>query len=187
MGNVGITVFLGAIVATSAFACGGIDESDLFSGGDGGGSSTDAGKSDAGAKKDGSAFFDSGTPITGGSVQCSDGACNIDSSQICCYSNDTQSGTCGPSSTCGGDNQFPIPCDSADDCTELGHPNTVCCASNSQSGNVTGVECKPASNCDATQGQTNLCDPAASNPCPNGGTCTPSTISLPGYYICVVQ
>jgi hypothetical protein len=176
------------MLAMAPFACAGIDESTLFTGGDGGSGSTDSGsKTDAGAKKDGSTFVDSGGPITGGGVQCTDGPCAIDSSQICCYSIATQSGTCGISATCSGDNQFPIPCDSTDDCTELGQPNTVCCAQADQAGNVTNVECKPASNCDAKQGQTNLCDPAASNPCPNGGTCTPSTVSLPGYTICVVQ
>jgi hypothetical protein len=106
---------------------------------------------------------------------------------VCCYSTATASGTCDITANCSGDNQFPIPCDSTQDCVDLGKPDTVCCAQADQAGDVTNVECKSAASCRTDQGQTNLCDPAASNPCPNGGTCSPSTISLPGYYLCVQQ
>jgi hypothetical protein len=186
-----IALFSAVVIATSAFACGGIDESPLFSG-DG---SASSGGSDSGAKTDsGSSKKDGGItvadsggnpPPVGGTVQCTTGSCDIDSSQVCCYSTDTQSGTCELQANCTGDNSFPIPCDSTADCAELGQPGTVCCAQADNNGDVTNVECKAASNCRADQGQTNLCDPAATNPCPNGGTCQPSTVSLPGYYICV--
>jgi hypothetical protein len=179
-----VGAFFGAILTTNVFACSGIDEPDLFLPSDGGTGTKDSGKADSSTRDSG--VPDSGKILTGGTVQCSGGPCDIDSNQVCCYSNSVQSGACELAANCSGDQEFPIPCDSTDDCTELGKPDTLCCAQADQSGAVTNIECRAPSNCQASNGQTNLCDPAAANPCPNGGTCSPSTQSLPGYYLCVM-
>jgi hypothetical protein len=189
--NLRIAVFSSAIVTTSAFACGGIDESPLFSGdtttsGNDGGTKTDSGST---ANKDSgtTTVDDSGTtPPAGGLVQCSSGDCNISENQICCYSSDTHIGTCDTSADCSGDGQFPIPCDSTSDCAALGFTGTVCCAQADNTGAVTSVQCKAPANCRSDQGQTNLCDPGG-NDCTAAQTCTPSKVSLPGYDICVAN
>lgn len=173
----------------SAFGCGGIDEPDLF--GPIGSAQSDAGGdarsdartgSDAG-KKDGGVGGDAGKPPPLGSVQCTSGDCSISDNQVCCY-DAAKTGTCTAAGSCSGAGAFPIPCDSAQDCADEGQPGTVCCAQADQTGAVTNVECVDPSNCQSANGQTNLCDPNAPDPCPNGGTCSASTVSIPGYDIC---
>lgn len=180
---VGSAAFFAIFCVSGLVACGGIDESDLFAGGDGGASSSsDSGKADS-AAKDGSAVVDSGPSASGNVVACTSGPCNVGDA-VCCESPDG-TGTCTRAPNCTGDKQLPIPCDDANDCTQLGHPGDLCCATGDNNGNVTSVECRSVSNCRPDNGQTNLCDPTASAPCTNGGTCTPS-VSLPGYYLCVM-
>lgn len=192
--NLQIALFSGVIITTSALACGGIDESTLFTG--------DPGDSTTTTTKDGGTKTDSGTttnkdsgtttvvdsggnpPPTGALVQCSSGDCDITSGQVCCYSSETQTGTCDTSSDCNGD--FAIPCDSTSDCTALGMAGDVCCAQADNTGAVTSVQCTDPTNCRAASGQTNLCDPGG-NDCTAAQTCTASKVSLPGYDICVAK
>ncbi|MEO8873999.1 MAG: hypothetical protein ABI461_00300 [Polyangiaceae bacterium] len=169
---------------SSTYACGGIDESDLFAAADAGSSvSTDSGKTDARAKDSGTTGKDAGPVVTSGNtVQCTDGPCSLDSNQVCCESTDG-TGTCDVAANCSGDKVFPIPCDDANDCAELGHSGDLCCATGDNSGNVVSVQCRAASDCRRDHGQTNLCDPSSTAPCTNGGTCTPAK-SLSGYFLC---
>lgn len=173
----------------SAFGCGGIDEPDLFgptgggtSQGDGGGASDARSDAKGGGRDGGNVVVDSGKqPI--GTIQCTSGNCSIADNQVCCYGA-SKTGTCTVQAGCDAIGSFPIPCDSAQDCTDQGQPGTICCAQADQTGAVTSVQCVDPSNCQASNGQTNLCDPNADNPCPNGGTCSASTVSIPGYDIC---
>lgn len=178
-----------AFFVVTVVACGGIDEPDLFGSSDGGiVFSTDAGGDDARAKdsgpKDSGPPVDAGPPL--GSVTCpGTSPCSIAEGQGCCFSPSSADGTCASSaSDCSGDT-IAVPCDSTQDCTDQGFPDTLCCAQADQSGLVTSVSCVAPINCNAVNGQTNLCDPAAADPCPKGGTCKPSTQSIPGYNICV--
>ncbi|MGH7328205.1 MAG: hypothetical protein ACREJX_07630, partial [Polyangiaceae bacterium] len=179
-------VFSGLAVSCilSAFGCGGIDEPNLF--GPAGGGTSDGGASDArsdaragsDAGKDGGVgVIDSGT-TPAGSVQCSSGDCSIAENQVCCFSVSSATGMCSSGAGCSGDS-VAVPCDSAQDCTDEGKPGDVCCAQADQSGAVTSVACSTPTDCNAAQGMTNMCDPNAANPCPNGGTCSASTVSIP--------
>lgn len=176
--------------------CGGIDEPDLFAT-DGVNPTTDAGgkdakadahvASDAGGDDGGVVVVDSGPlPVTSASVACPGSAtCESSSGQECCFSPQTQDGQCVSSDAeCNGEGDVLLPCDDTADCDALGHIGDVCCAQADKNGIVSAVQCRAASDCSAKNGQTNLCDPSASNPCPNGGTCQPSMVSIPGYTIC---
>lgn len=183
----------GAWCVLSAFGCGGIDEPDLFGpttggnpgdGGNSGDARSDAHTgADGGGKDGGISVVDSGKPPPPGTIQCTSGDCSIADNQVCCYGV-SKTGTCTSQSGCVGDGTFPIPCDSTQDCSDEGMPGTICCATADQTGAVTNVECVDPSNCQSSNGQTNLCDPNAADPCPNGGTCSASTVSIPGYDIC---
>jgi hypothetical protein len=73
-----------------------------------------------------------------------------------------------------------IPCDDSRDCINM--PNTVCCG-HYVNAIINKVECTAAANCTQLQSGVVLCDPNDQNSCPTG-TCTLSTMTLPGYYFC---
>jgi hypothetical protein len=101
--------------------------------------------------------------------------------EVCCRSAGTLL-ACTGSGGCTGITQLAIPCDDALDCTALGHPNELCCAT-IQSNGVREVACRKAADCDVST-RRNLCDPMAADPCPIGGTCKLSTQTMPGFWLC---
>lgn len=146
---------------------------------DGGGRS-DGGSTDSGPFTDGSIGKDGGPPPTN-TIDCNTAAttCKL-GTQVCCRSGDAPpSFACASSAGCLTVGSMPIPCDDANDCDKLGHPGELCCAQTA-GGKATSVACS------ATCGlnSTNLCDPLAADPCPNGGTCQVSVTTLPGFHIC---
>jgi hypothetical protein len=72
-----------------------------------------------------------------------------------------------------------IPCDDATDCKQ----GEVCCAFvvNTIAVNVT---CQASATCTPQSSSAIVCNPNDPKSCPNGGTCTLSTVTLPSYYIC---
>ncbi len=190
----GLSLVSAALFVTLA-GCGGVDEPDLFAT-DGVTPATDAGGKDAKADahvtgdaggRDGSVIIaDSGPVSVGASVACGGSAtCESSNGEECCFTPQKQDGQCVSSDgDCNGGGEVLLPCDDAADCDALGNIGDVCCAQAAQNGIVSQVQCRAASECSAKNGQTNLCDPSASNPCPNGGTCQASTVSIPGYSIC---
>ncbi|MEO8799022.1 MAG: hypothetical protein ABI551_14125 [Polyangiaceae bacterium] len=191
-------VFGFSLVSAALFValagCGGIDEPDLFNT-DGVTPASDAGGKDAKADAhvtgdaggdDGSVVDSAPGPVTTASVACAGaGPCESSNGEECCFSPQTTKGQCVSSAgDCSGAGEVLLPCDDTADCDALGNVGDVCCAQADQNGIVSHVQCRAVSDCSAKNGQTNLCDPSASNPCPNGGTCQPSKTSIPGYSIC---
>ena len=141
--------------------------------GDGGGP-MDSGLTDAFVGKDG------GLP-TPNTIDCNTPAttCKL-GTQVCCRSGDAPpSFACSAAAGCLNISDMPIPCDDANDCEKLGHPGALCCAQTT-AGKATSVGC--AATCGVNS--TNLCDPLAADPCPNGGSCQVSVTTLPGFHIC---
>jgi hypothetical protein len=143
---------------------------------DGGGSNADSGppKPDAGV-------IDAGEARTIG--------CTLDAGLRCAVGTETCCRSLGPafactaSAGCAAVAQLSVPCDDALDCAALGHPNELCCAT-TVSNVVRDVACRKAVDCTLTANRRNLCDPSATDPCPNGGTCKLSTQTMPGFWIC---
>ena len=103
--------------------------------------------------------------------------------QVCCRSGGgpTPNFNCTAAAGCNAVGDMPIPCDKADDCSKLGQPGDLCCAQ-TVGGKASSVSCVPPTSCGTNS--TNLCDPLAADPCPNGGTCQVSVTTLPGFHIC---
>lgn len=93
-------------------------------------------------------------------------------SAVCCLSGGNYS--CVTKCTGGGTTQ--IACDDARDCGGA----LICCGSVSGT-TLNSVYCTQPSLC--LQPKAFFCNPAEATPCPNGGTCTP-TSNPPGYYRC---
>jgi len=157
-------------------------------GGGDGATTTDAARREASTLdvdvRDGAAP-DSGPPRTlncssvPGAVDCSVG------SQVCCKQGGaTTSYACENGTTCSTSGAVPIPCDDTADCAALGHVGDLCCLTTSSTGRVTEVTCRSQVDCDMNVGRRGLCDPRATDPCPAGGSCKLSTVTLPGFYVC---
>jgi hypothetical protein len=120
-------------------------------------------------------------------ITCGSSSCNP-ASEVCCR---TDPGTgnpsfaCVPPSGCSAAGAMPIPCANASDCLAGGSPaGTICCVTEDpQTGHATTVACVDPSSC-TDQTQTWLCDPNASDACPQGMVCTASKQTIPGYDIC---
>ncbi|HEX7666573.1 MAG TPA: hypothetical protein VF407_18730 [Polyangiaceae bacterium] len=199
----GFSFVSAALFATMA-GCGGIDEPDLF---DTSGTTT---TSDAGSKADAKASTDSGTttkpdsgttlpdaggnppPKPGASVDCGGGdVCDSNEDTVCCFSPEDKAGECvsgGADTNCPNDGEITIPCDDTADCDALGFSGDLCCVTVTGNGSgsaiASDVQCRPASDCKTSNNQTNLCDPNSTDPCPNGGACQISAVSVPNFYIC---
>jgi hypothetical protein len=111
------------------------------------------------------------TPVGNAGILCGGDYCLLGTEE-CCYSNNTYSCV----AKCTGGGTSPIRCDSAADCTS----GLICCGVIT-SGVVNSLYCTGASQCAAPK--LVFCDPAAANPCPNGGTCMATDVP-PGYYRC---
>ena len=89
---------------------------------------------------------------------------------------------------CMNSGDVPLNCSNTENCVAQGHAGTVCCASLIASGPNTSIaydaSCLPKGQCTSGNAKAMLCNPNASNPCPNGGTCKLSTATLTDYYIC---
>ncbi len=117
-------------------------------------------------------------------IQCGNAQCKV-GVDVCCrsgFGNFTYK--CVPNAgQCQGSNSIVLECSNAESC-----PDTmdVCCAPLAQQGQAfvaTGTLCAAPSQCTG-QDHVIVCDPQAINNCPNGGNCSMSTITLPGYDIC---
>ena len=122
--------------------------------------------------------------------------------QVCCRRGMNNQGgnvtnTCEKATSCPSSYAISIPCDDTQDCAELGFTDSVCCLEiDPMTALATGVACVKSSQCvsdpTAMTERTNLCDPllAPQDACPNsavtGMTCRLSTMTLPGYDICVM-
>lgn len=192
---------LGALgLVVTAAACGSTAAADLFAGAsdggagavvdagagsdsggtsDGGPSASDGGKRDASASDAGKVdAAPAGEPL--GCSPKSGVTCNLQT-ELCCRS--AGGYACqSPQASCNG---MEIPCAEARDCAALGQPGTLCCASYNQQNRVDGVSCMPVSDCVFDQGFVVVCDPSESDPCPNGGKCTLSSVTFPGFYLCI--
>lgn len=104
--------------------------------------------------------------------------------QICCRrdTGPAQTNTCTDANL-GCTAGLAIPCDDQQDCADLGQGG-VCCAQYDNQGVVTKIECVDPSNCQPQNQSVIVCNPLEADPCPNGGTCQPSSQTLPGYDIC---
>ena len=151
-----------------------------------GGGRFDAGVTDSGmrdARVTDARVTDANPPVTN-RIECNTAAmtCAL-GEQVCCRSGDIPPiFDCTPAAGCNAMGEMPIPCAGADDCTKLGQPGDLCCAQ-TPGGRATSVSCVPPNSCGGPN-TTNLCDPLAADPCPNGGSCQVSVTTLPGFHIC---
>lgn len=188
-------------------ACGGAADSGLFGGtggdvADSGSGSDGSVKHDGGVNPDGGANPDADTQKDGAvthdasptpdaappadTVKCEGTpGCQVGTDACCRVSNGQTSYSCVPLGSCNGGGQtLEIPCDKARDCELLGAPGDVCCVTAAMTSGASEVTCRPASECTAALGRTNLCDPQMAGACTQGLTCQPSQSTIPGYYIC---
>ena len=138
-------------------------------------SPTDSATEDA--KSDGGSFIEGGISPDGGprpaGVLCGSISLSCSGSQTCCKSSSSYQCV---NSAC---SNLPISCDDWADC---GGGTKVCCVSlNLAQTAVSAVACEDQTSC---VGKAMLCDPAASNPCPNGLKCNgPPPIGLSSNYL----
>ena len=97
--------------------------------------------------------------------------------QLCCIDD----GVAACATSCQGSNVTPIRCDSQADCTAQGQPASVCCGLFSGL-TLANIYCTTPDHCGPPRAY--FCDPNLANPCPDGGTCTPSSIPFNGWYRC---
>jgi hypothetical protein len=97
-------------------------------------------------------------------------------SMVCCVT----SGVPACATSCNGGGKDRYACDDAADCAAAGQAADICCGTINGS-TVTETYCTKSSLCNGTQ--VIYCDPAAANPCPNGGTCQ-AAAEPTGYYWC---
>jgi hypothetical protein len=190
-------VSLGVVVAFASLGCADTSETDLFgtagngstsSGGDAGTDGTVDGGSHDRASDAKDAVPD--VPKEDLGVHCGSSDCPVPAKECC--RQDPGNGQfvyqCVNVGQClqQANNPFPVPCDDALDCENAGHAGELCCVTAALDGGAGADEivCRAPVDCTKQQGRTNLCDPNAPNPCPNGGQCVPSTQTIPGYDIC---
>lgn len=190
------TLFLGLLLV----ACGGSTDTELFTPPNGQ-QGTDASvqkdtsvdNPDSTVNKDANGLPDTSTIMEAGpdtstgitsKIQCGNSQCTP-VTEVCCRTGFPQQFMyqCVGKGKCTGQGSVTLDCSQADNCP---NPGDVCCAALVQQGNAnvaTDTRCTPPNQC---QGNSNVivCDPNANNNCPNGGNCSMSTITLPGYDIC---
>ncbi len=161
---------------------GGGTTNDGSSGTDGGGGQDAGNKTDGGGKKDaGSSDTGADSNPPGATIHCGQGTDCTVGAQVCCREPVGPTYSCMPSSGCTAVGDVPVPCDEASDCTALGHAGDVCCATFGLGGKVNSVECASTGNCNG-KGKLIVCNPADTDPCPNGGTCSAGPFG--GYFAC---
>jgi hypothetical protein len=97
--------------------------------------------------------------------------------QVCCVSGGVP--TC--QSGCNGGGRMPFHCDDHQDCVIEGLANDVCCGDLSGT-MVTRSYCTTAATCQSPHAY--FCDPTVPTPCPDGGSCMPTSAPFPGWYRC---
>jgi hypothetical protein len=108
--------------------------------------------------------------------------------EVCCRSsNGSISAACTSAGSC----QQPsvaLGCSTTATCTALGLVNNVCCGALVNGPNNTAIvassKCVPANQC-ASQGTVRLCDKGGPNVCLNNTSCKTSSVTLPGYDLCL--
>lgn len=98
--------------------------------------------------------------------------------QVCCV----KSGVPSCAGSCVGAGTVPIRCDDHQDCVAAGQTSGVCCG-NLSGTMVSSVFCTSNTLCTAAT-HAYFCDPSAAFPCPDGGTCEPTSDPFPGYFRC---
>ena len=132
---------------------------------------------------DADADSDAATMLT---IACAATKCTVGIEECCRQTiGNTHDFSCVGSNECMGDDALGIPCDQNSDCAALGHPDRLCYVTVDLAGLATEVRCRIPAVCVSSFRRTNLCDPSDTNPCPNGGTCVPSSVSLPGDQLCL--
>lgn len=97
--------------------------------------------------------------------------------EMCCIDN----GTPICSTSCTGSGAVPVRCDTQADCSAQGQPASVCCG-NISSFEISNVYCTAADHCHSPK--VYFCDPNLVNPCPDGGSCQPTSQPFPGWFKC---
>lgn len=180
-------------------ACGGAGDTSLI--GDGNNAGSDASVQDVTAQQDSQAkdtgttkdvvddvpiitMPDAGPPKS--QVSCGNaGPCTVPDQKCCRTGNFNFQYNC--QSAKDGCQGLAIPCDKAQNCESLGHPNEVCCGHYQAQGQQTFVDqiqCRPENQCTQMNQSIILCDPNAMSPCPNFMQCTQSQFTIPTYYFC---
>ena len=119
------------------------------------------------------------TCTTDPGILCGTAFCDPKAKQVCCI----KSGVPTCQSGCVGAGSLPVRCDDHLDCVAQDQPTGVCCG-NLSGGLVTSVFCTSSTLCDRAD-HAYFCDPNVTNPCPDGGTCTPVNDPFPGYFRCM--
>jgi len=127
------------------------------------------------------------TPSTkSGSLTCGAKTCNFAARESCCVGDD---GVASCVSEAQGCPSLYIPCDRASQCAQGGDAGPiVCCADyeTTDAGIVAmGVECLPASECNAANAGFTMCGGGSASSCPSGTTCGKSTVALPSFDVCL--
>jgi hypothetical protein len=185
---------LGTVVLCAFVGCGGSTETDLF--GSGTGSADSGGTNDATTDASHDVGADAkdaapDVPKEDLGIQCGTMVCPVPGKECC--RQDPGGGQfvyqCMDPGVCVQQANSPltIPCDDTLDCEKAGHAGQLCCvtAAADGGGGADEIVCRAPIDCTKQLGRTNLCDPNAPNPCPNGGQCKPSTQTIPGYNICI--
>jgi hypothetical protein len=109
-----------------------------------------------------------GPQVTCNNMQCSPG-------DVCCFNPFGPGDHCAMGAPCG--NLVQLKCNGPEDC-----PGQICCAK-FQNQNLVGTACQ--SSCNGGN-EVSVCNPAAADPCPNGGNCTSiAQITGDGYSLCL--
>jgi trimeric autotransporter adhesin len=109
-------------------------------------------------------------------ILCNGTYCDPAAGELCCLKN----GVAACATTCTGSGT-PYRCDTQADCTAAGAPTLVCCGATGTN-IVFNSFCSGVSQC--TTPDAYFCDPNIAVPCPNGGTCTATSLPFPGWYRC---
>ena len=147
----------------------------------------ETGGDDGGGGEPSEAAEDASAPVEGtGTIVCGNTTCDVTNGGHCCVG---QQGPMPSTATCqASDAQscqmglITLACDGAEDCQS----DEVCCAGWTQLGpmsNLSGVSCKAPSSCTGNSLAV-VCNPAASDACPLGGTCQTDSSMPDGYMLC---
>lgn len=130
---------------------------------------------------------DPATIVCGASLASASLKCDP-TNQVCCRAGGGSiSASCTTISSCQQPN-VSLACSTTNTCNQLGLVNNVCCGTLVNGPNnaaiVASAKCVPANQCPNGNGTIRLCD-SKTNVCTNGLVCKTSSVTLPGYDLCL--
>lgn len=170
----GRTLAATLFAAVVSVACSGAEMSSLLSG-EGGVQVDASSRTDAHPHDSGSLDGADGAP----GVPCGTSECTL-VSQTCCRKHDKLE--CTAATACHG---LSIPCANAADCAAGGYPGDVCCGEFDKADLVVQVGCVSPGDCRYSDYRVVLCSKSAADACPGGETCETSSVTLPGFDLCI--